>query len=242
MYNRLCLFGLPRCGSQYIVELIKNNSGIKYTDLFEPYTCSINSDMPLPILTNDNNIRMEFLNGYVGDNTLEKRINYIDSILQKANKHCNLTLRLFPYNYLWDKIPDIIERLKCNNFSFLIIKRSDLEKHALSYIIAQLTNEWNSVTPIAHKKVFVPFELFESIEYIIKNSVNFLNFCNKINLHGPIITYENAVRDLENLFNRSFVNNVKFRKQGMHNPYDQIINANEVKMYVNSLLNKHVKQ
>ena len=73
MYRRICLFGLPRCGSQYIAELIKENSSEKITDMYETYT----EGQPLPVITN-HKLHMEFLKGYdKSPHAINKRIYYI---------------------------------------------------------------------------------------------------------------------------------------------------------------------
>lgn len=241
MYPRICLFGLPRCGSQYIAELIKENSNYVLTDLIEPYTGnSKESNMPLPVLNPDNSIRMEFLDGYIGEQNVLKRIDYINNIITQNNQLTPLILRLFPYHYLWNYMPLIVKNLRKNGFTFFIIKRTNLEHHILSYLIAQATNEWRLIKEKVPQSVTINESLFESIDYIIKNSLNFINYAAKINIDGHVVTYENAKEDLEKIYNKPFNNQTAIKKQGLSNPYDQIINASEVKHRIITSINQYV--
>lgn len=241
MFRRICLFGLPRCGSQYIAELIKENSTHKLTDMYEPYTGdSKETNMPLPVLNHDNHIRMEFLDGYVGSDNVQKRLQYIDDILTKNKLQTPALLRLFPYHYLWSSIPSIIQELRNHEFEFFIIKRSNLEHHVLSYLIAQATNQWRTTSSAIIQRVKIDSIYFESIEYIVGNSINFLNYCKQINISGHVITYETAKEDLEKIYKKQFKDQHIIKKQGLNNPYDQIINAEEIKHLIDKSIKRYV--
>jgi hypothetical protein len=240
MYPRICLFGLPRCGSQYIAELIKTNSEYNILDLHELYTSGLGENMqPLPVLNEKNELYCKFLPEYDDLNILPERIDYIYKTL-KQNTIMPLILRLFPYDYLIKYMPTIVEHLKENNFSFFLIKRLDVEKHFLSYVIAQTTNQWTQFKDKDRfrKKVKIDLSIVKNSKWLIQSSDYFLEYAEKINIKGPIIHYENAISDLSTLYTKSFNNDINIEKQGFENPYDQIINANEVRELVQSFLSK----
>ena len=134
----------------------------------------------------------------------------------------------------------IVSHLKENNFSFFLIKRLDMENHLLSYIIAQTTNRW---TQFKNKerfsdKVTVDLSVVSNSKWLVQSSNYFFQYAEKVGITGPIINYENAIHNLSKIFNKSFVNDIKIEKQGFENPYDQIINADEVRQLIHSFLHK----
>jgi hypothetical protein len=240
MYHRICLFGLPRCGSQYIAELIKTNSEYKILDLHELYTSGLGENMqPLPVLNENNEFYCKFLPEYDDLTILPERIGYIYKTL-KQNTTMPLILRLFPYDYLIQHMPTIVEHLKENNFSFFLIKRLDIEKHFLSYIIAQTTNQWTQFKDKdrVKKKVKIDLLTVKNSKWLIESSEHFFQYAEKVNIKGPTIHYENALTDLSILFKKNFNNDISIEKQGFENPYDQIINADEVRELIQSFLSK----
>ena len=125
MYSRICLFGLPRCGSQYIAELIKTNSEQKILDLYEPYTSGLGKNMqPLPVCNEKGELYCKFLPEYDDLEILPRRIEYINSTL-KQNTTMPLVLRVFPYHYLIKHMSTIVSHLKENNFSFFLILKKN---------------------------------------------------------------------------------------------------------------------
>lgn len=242
MRHRICLFGLPRCGSQYIAELIINNSDIPYVNCVEPYTIEEEFvKLPLPVNKNGT-IMMNDIDGYKGQANIAKRIAYIDEVFQNDNKQTPLLVRLFPYPTITSYMTDIVSSLRRHNFTFYILRRMNYEYHALSWLISEMTKIYQHFDdkPFSGRVNLSP-NIYQRSKWLMENSINFLEIAKSFGINGSVITYENCEKDLEKILDKKIDMNTRLKKQSPSDPYFQIINKDEVRRYLLDLINNMLK-
>jgi hypothetical protein len=221
---RICLIGLPRCGSQYISALIANTVGGMY-DLTEPYTNKyqaniINVGNCLAVRRMPDNFESQ-----------KERINYVSNTLKLGNLEQSILMKVFLTDDTYLYINEIIDTLKILNFKFIVIKRENLEHHLLSHIIAKESNKWNSTDGIHNTDTFTVKD-FESIVWMYMQIANFDNVVNKLDIEYDTVRYEHAVNDLTVVLKKEINTDIDIEKQIVGDPWSMIENADEIRKII----------
>ena len=234
--KKICVLGTQRSGSQYVCKLIENvlNSSqySNVVNISEIFTFKIKSTIEL-----ENNLLSHLIETTFEYNNEEEHINAMMELIRQGDVNQPVVIKLF---FLFDNnklTHRIIEFLKELDFIFIKLKRTDVEKQILSFIIAQKTDVWNSRTHQTYQKVTITD--FSHINYIFNNIVKFEDDIKMFGMENiPTIIYENAENDLKKLFSVDFIEPTSIWKTGLSNPYDQIENAEEVKAFIQNLLHE----
>jgi hypothetical protein len=181
---------------------------------------------------------------------IKTRVDKALHMISQSNKNQSMILRLFPFNYLWPYMDSIIDVLKTANFKFIIIKRQNIEHQLLSFALARATGEWNlSIARASGKydikqggyiasKVTLQIDNCSYLETLYSYIVDVDNILTRYNILGPTIQYETGISDMANILNiKANTMYSKFMKQARIDPYDSIINATEIKMFIENIIN-----
>lgn len=239
-YKRICIIGNWRCGSQYIAKLIENSfllsTGMSYYNMGEPFT---DNQSCITVLDNHNYIQLDtsksikFIHHY-------NRMTRVLSSIENAVKNQSLVMRLFPNYYTIPNLDLILNTLSNCGFDFIINKRNNVEDHLLSMAIASTTDKWVSYngSGVLNKSITVGPHGFEQTYDLYKSLKVFDSFLEMFNLHNnPTVYYETALENLSEILQITIHDNVDHDKQMPLNPYEFIINAKEVKQFVEKLAN-----
>lgn len=226
---RICLLGLPRCGSQYISRLI-TSSYSNMTNLAEPFT----DNHPYNIV----NVRGQIVpyQSTQGNCLYSERISYVSKVLESGDINQALVLKLFLTDDVYPYLAKILEVLKKLNFIFFIIKRENIEHHLLSHAIGHASNKWNSLQGLHNDNTY-HITNTDNIQWLYRTIVNFDNVIQEHNITAPIIRYENAVDDLGRLLDMPINTNINIEKQVIGDPYNMIDNADEIKQFIKKIIN-----
>lgn len=235
--TRVCILGTPRCGSQYVSQLIagtiKEATGKHVYDMLEPFTKDVDY---FPILTPGST---NLLQHYQTDTPMSynDRVTHVLNTLKKGNSDWPLVMKIFPYHYSLEKWDEIILGIKNAGFKFVILKRNNIEEQLLSYGIANATQQWNC---FFEKKLDQPIHIHhQSIKDLYNMLIEFDATLDQFGLkNSPVIHYETCIEDLFQLLNRKIsMNEVKVIKQRNDDPYRFILNATEIKWLIRRLIN-----
>lgn len=209
MSNRFCIVGLPRCGSTYAVNIIKasyENLNKKVYDLKEPFSKNQNKFDLKKYLKNIINTEIVLIRLFLIDKTIEE-LNYI------------------------------IEILKEEKFNFIILQRKNIVNQLISFALASKTNIWWEHKDSEKNNAKVIITKLTDIYWLYKHIYEFEHTCNKLKIYNNYkMYYETLLNDIKEYFKITLNLNIDLRKQSGANPYEKIINAEEVKKYINSLL------
>ena len=239
--RRICVLGLPRTGSNYILSMLFNNlDGIvlkdeRFLSLSEPFTWQ----QPfLPVLGPDG-----FIENIEKEDTFlssGERIEYVIDVISRANRSQSLVLKFFPLDLVDGLVDRIIAALKSANFTFIQVKRNDIEHQLISYALAEKTNRWISTdgTYMNERHMIISFA---AMAWLYGNIVDFDSKLTRNGIGATTIHYETAITDLaaylnvpvDQVITKSFL-----EKQGAEDPYKCIINADEIRWYFEKLLDK----
>lgn len=226
MTRRLCLIGLPRCGSQYITELIIRN--IKnITNLTEPFTpghftynISLSDENNIIPCNDSSSLKIAH----------NEQINHVINVIKNGNPNQSLILKLFlTSQYSLETYKKILTILKEANFQFLIIKRLDKLNHILSNLIGDELQFWSNYSPASDNRI-VEIKDILKIKDTCKLIYEFDLYLKNLELDkNPVIHYENVKHDLENIFKKTILLNTNIRKMSDLLSSDRITNIKEVK-------------
>lgn len=237
MTTRICILGLPRSGSHYVVELLCRsyfNQGIIVTDLKEPF----NIDDPITIEVTNHLIHAEYKSGAThGKKQFESVATLINNRIDQINKSStdqNVILRLFPFDYLESHINNIVNCLQKNNFKFIVLTRQNIEQQLLSYGRAVATNSWvgepnSTIIEFTEKS-------FSYMKWLYNRILKFSSIINDLGIECTSIKYENCINDIEQHFKIRVVKEVKIKKQSIDEPYDLISNSDQVRVFIKNLV------
>ena len=237
MTTRICVLGLPRSGSHYVVELLCRsfqNQKVTLTDLKEPFTI----EDPVTIELVDSLLHVEYKSGVKqGDNqfeTVDLLVNNRIDVINNSNSNQDIILRLFPMRYLDPYINDIINCLKKNNFKFVVLERQQIEQQILSCGRAVTTQQWFGKSD----RTIVEFteQSFDAMTWLYNRIKKFPSIIDALGIEFSTIKYETCIVDIERHFNMPVVNEVSIEKQSIDNPYDLISNGNQVRVFMKNLL------
>lgn len=228
---RICLIGLPRCGSQYISALIANTfDGM--SNLVEPYTNKHQANII--------NVGNRVVVRRMPDNfeSHKERINYVSNTLKSGNPEQSMVMKLFLTDDTYLYLDEIIDTLKMLNFKFVVIKRENVEHHILSHAIAMKTNKWTSVDDGIHNQL-AKFKITDlcDIDWLYRQIANFDAVVNDLDIEYSTVRYEHALSDLTVVLKRELNTNIDIEKQIVGDPWDMIENADEIREIIQKVIN-----
>lgn len=236
MSTRICVLGLPRCGSHYVVELIIRAYGsqlINLTDLKEPFSL----DDPVRIQLTDGLLSADYdATAECGQRQFKTITEQIDNrlnLLSAAHTHQDLILRLFPFDYITPYFASVVDQLKKLNFNFIALERSNIEEQLLSYGRSVITNVWiggRSDTVIEYDD-----RAFTAMRWLSDRINSFGGIIEGLDIQYDRIIYESAVDDLTELLGVKVGSEVTIKKQRIDSPYDVIANSQRVKDFLRDI-------
>lgn len=230
MHYRICIIGIPRCGSQYAVELIKHNVKHNFFDLVEPYTHS------LPQLNIDENKQLFIEPTHFDINSHEERIKYTSRMLKEGDQNQPLIMRLFLVYEIEKMLFDVISDVQNCNFQFVILRRKNIEHQILSMGIADARNQYTLFHHDKYPTEPVMVTNYKLMSWLYRNHLMFEQRVTENDIEGIPLTYETAVEDLAKVLDQPINICLPIKKQIVTDPYDQIINKDEVKKFIQSLI------
>jgi hypothetical protein len=224
---RICLIGLPRCGSQYISSTIAHSfSGM--TNLIEPFT----PGRRYSIIEQNARIRRNSVETKF--NSHQDQIDHVITTLKKGKIEQSLVLKLFLTNDILEFLEEILKELGQLDFKFLIIKRENIEHQLLSWLIADASKKWSTDDGLHTEPVEI--KDLTCADWLYKDILNFDKLILQFNILADVIRYEHAHSDLYNSLHIPICTNIRLKKQIVGSPYRMITNANEVKEHIEKLL------
>jgi len=238
MPNRVCIFGTPRSGSQYIAELIAKSISVatlsECVDIGEPFTID---QLHLPILENNKKIILQELHDTI---SIKERVDNILSAILESDITQPLVIKVFPYDYIIPFLDKIISTLTSCGFEIVIVKRNNKENQLISLGVAHTINAWNSNynNAILNSKITINSDILGKIFWLHLLLLSFDNILKIFNLqYSPVIYYETAATDLYNVLKIPIrIRDVQIQKQITSDPYEFITNADEVRQFIGRLL------
>ena len=232
---RICILGTPRSGSQYLANVIEKSfrsAGIEMCNLSEPFTITSRpGGGMLPVLSSSGKIYNEFGLNLFFDK--QPQSEYVLSILKKADPAQPLVLKYFMD--LDNDLEHILTQLRACGFKIIILKRSNIEHHLISWGAGQLTGVWDSTFPnyVPDLKMNFTDDILTSMESFYKHHL--LRF-DSINIDAPVVYYENLATDIQRLINVPVDTDIKLKKQLNIDPYTQIRNSEKVREFIKELI------
>ena len=227
---KICLIGLPRCGSQYISELIAKSSNVM-SNIVEPYTVEHIAN----IINVDGWVRVRRMPDNFASH--KDRIDYVSATLKSGRPDQSIVMKLFLTEDTYPYLDEIIDTLKMINFKFIVIKRENIEHHILSHAIAVTTNKWSSVDHGIHSQSDkLKITNVADIDWLYRQIANFDNVVKNLNIIYETVRYEHAVSDLTLLLHRRLNTNIKIKKQIIGNPWDMIENSDELREIIQKVI------
>jgi hypothetical protein len=230
---------MPRCGSHYISSIMEASlNAISDTPV------EVLGELFIPVTTYYPGIEnSKIINKYINENNpvpfsdLEEKIEHCLDIISTTDKTQSVLLNVFPVNNIDIWIDRIFNTLRECNFKFVSIKRLHIEYQLLSFLIASANNKWVNLTGIEiPEKVFI--ENLEDATWLFNNILRQDSILKKHNIICPTIYYENAIDDMSRLFAFPIIDSSQYFIQRIENPYDMILNSEEVKSYIHKLMRK----
>lgn len=223
---RICLIGLPRCGSQYISELINRNI-FRCLNLNEPFTpghftarISVDHNKKILASTDTSPVSCSY------DEQIESVIN----ILKDGNIRQPVLLKLFlTTHYSVDQYKTIIKTLSDLNFIFILIRRENILDHILSFAISSELDFWSNYNGASDDRSVV-IKRLDSIDFMCDQILNFDNYLQSLNLENiPTLRYEHIKEDIEKIFQTNISLETNIRKISDIPSTDRILNIDEVR-------------
>lgn len=225
---RICLLGLPRCGSQYISGLIKESLR-PCSNLAEPYT----PGHEYTIIKEDEHLKI--VKNTINFSSFKNQIEYVSTTLKLGRLDHSIIMKVFLTNPTVPFLEKIINDLQELNFDFLIVKRENIEHQLLSWLIAEESNKWCSldgehISPITITNI-------ADADWLYGDMLKFDELITQFKINVPTIRYEHAIEDLFKYLKIPIRTHTLLKKQVIGDPYDMIVNANEVREHLKRLLN-----
>jgi hypothetical protein len=228
---KICLIGLPRCGSQYISAMIAETfPGMN--NIVEPYTKRHIAN----IVNIDNWVRVKRMPDDFA--THQERIDYVSKILKSGRPDQSLVMKLFLTDDMYPFLKEIIDTLKTLNFKFIVVKRENVEHHLLSHCVAMVSNKWSSLDSGIHSRSdkFKITDLAD-IDWLYRQISNFEKIVSDLGIEYTYVRYEHAVNDLAQALNMPINTDVSIQKQIVGDPWDLIENSDEIKEIIQKVFN-----
>lgn len=234
--KRVCLVGLPRCGSQYISQLIVHNS--EYTNLLEPFTFNhgVSLSETKRIYDTDNIIKDNY-------ESLDYQIEDVLNVLYSAPEKDFILLKLFLVEVEYSYYRYIVDELKKLGFSFIIINRKNIIDQYLSLLISVSTDKWSNWTEEYYTdKVEISVEQLIKHDWFFCKLREFNTALSELNLlEYHTIYYENAVNDISKWLGKEINTDILLKKMSELSNSERIKNIDEVRQHINFLMSGTVK-
>lgn len=223
--TRICLLGLPRCGSQYISSLIMLNSPRGIKNLSEPFTPNHTPSL------NDIDISITDFNSY------EEQVSIVINKIQSFNSDQSLIMKLFLHSWIPLKNHDrIVKVLKELNFKFIIIKRENTVDQLLSLGIGLKLNKFTNFKDYDTCIVELDHNILDKMKTLQNDLANFDNLINELNLsNSPTLYYETIKEDLSKFLGKDIIVNTRYKRMSMIPSTNRISNINEVLLFLNTI-------
>lgn len=221
--THICLIGLPRCGSQYISNLIMLNMHRDIKNLAEPFT-------PGHILSlNDTGITETNFNSY------NEQVSKVITQLQSIKESQSLILKLFLHSWIsTDEHERVIQALKSLNFQFIIIKRKNILNQLLSLGIGLKLNKFTNFSEYDNTIVELNSSIMSEMKVLQDDIANFDNLLDKFNLTDcTILHYETIKEDLSKFLGKSINTNTRYKQMSSISSTARISNIHEVLTFLN---------
>ena len=215
---RLCLLGLPRCGSQYISSLINLNAAASMKNLCEPFTPN-----HLPSL-NDVGSTITHFDNY------EDQVSEVINLMQAIDSDQSLILKLFLHSWLpIEQHRRIVQALTDMGFKFLIIKRKNITEQILSLGIGLKLNKFTNFGEYDNSIVDLDNKIISDMEVLKNDIANFDFVVKQLQLdQTPVIHYETVHKDLIMLLKKPISLNTRYKKMSVLPSFERISNIHEV--------------
>jgi len=227
--KRLCIIGLPRSGSQYLVELLKNNATNRYTDLKEPFTYN------LPRIVVDDNLQLSIESFPSIYDLYQDRVIYTNNVLRSGDINQSIIMRLFIVPEIETMLYDTIHNLVQKDFAFFILKRKNVINHILSIGIADARNQYKLIWSEPYDHTPVKVTNFQLMRWLHQSIKKYEKLIEENDISGQEIFYETAIEDLARIYDMPINICLPIKKQVIGDPYDHIINKDEVKEFILNL-------
>jgi hypothetical protein len=223
--NRICLLGLPRCGSQYISSLIMINSDSVTRNLAEPFTPN-----HIPSLHDIGLANTSF-------NSYEDQVNAVIDKLRALDNTTSLVLKLFLHSWISEthhhRIIQVLAELK---FKFVVVKRNSVIEQLLSLGIGLKLNKFTNFGDYDNTIVELDHSIMNSMKVLHDDLKNFDILLKNLNLDNcPVFHYETAKEDLSIFFKKTIINKTRYKRMSQLPSAKRISNINEVLNFLNLL-------
>jgi hypothetical protein len=221
--TRICLLGLPRCGSQYISSLIMTNCHTKIKNLAEPFTPNHLSSLTDIGITDT-----------VFDSFDDQITSVIDRLREIGHTQ-SLILKLFLHSWIEEshyfRIIEVLSELK---FEFIIIKRNSVTDQLLSLGIGLKLNKFTNFDDYDNTVVELDDQIMQSMKILQNDLNNFDTLIKKFNLNNcPIFYYETVKEDLSVFFKKTIIDKTRYKRMSQLPSIKRISNINEVLNFLN---------
>jgi hypothetical protein len=232
--NKILLIGIPRCGSQYISQLISRN--FKYINLHEPFTP-------------EHDFSIKFVNNKIHLSQASKiynyafQLKYVFSILERVQPEDRFVIKYFPFPYSdLQNVEnvlniEIVNKIINLGFTPIILKRQNIEKHLLSYLMARQTGIWYSQN-INFKHSKVELSNFSEISLLIKFYEEYYKLVSALDKNISVIEYDTIEQDIKRIFHTDTIFPGTSVKLNSNDPYDDITNTDQVR----DMMSKYVDE
>ena len=215
---RLCLIGLPRCGSQYISNLIMLNTDSNIKNLAEPFT-----PHHVPSLKDIEISKTDF-------NSYEEQVSLVIDKLKLFDSNQSLIMKLFLHSWISPtEHSRIIQILKELNFKFIIIKRKNITDQLLSLGIGLKLNKFTNFNEYDNSIVELDNEILSSMKILQVDLKNFDNLLNEFDLsNSTTFYYETIKEDLSTFLGKTINTNTRYKRMSSIPSVHRISNINHV--------------
>ena len=223
--TRLCLIGLPRCGSQYISSLLKINTDLSCRNLSEPFTP--NHEISLK----DIGSNVTAFHSYAD------QVSAVINLLKEINQDQSLILKLFLHSWLpIEQFVIIIDELTKMGFQFVIIKRKNTIDQILSWGVALTVNKFTNFDAYDDSKIVIDTKVLEQMK-VLQTDINmFDHLIKELQLeNSPVLCYETIHMDLYRFLKRQININSGYNKMSNIKSADRILNIDKVLTFLNTL-------
>jgi hypothetical protein len=221
--TRICLLGLPRCGSQYISSLIMVNSSRGIKNLSEPFT-----PRHEPAL-NDLDISITDFNSY------EEQVSMVINKIQSFSNDQSLVMKLFLHS--WIPLVEharVVQVLKELNFKFIIVKRKNIVDQLFSLGIGLKLNKFTNFKNYDNSIVEIDANTLSSMKTLQDDLANFDNILKELDLSASTTFYYETIKeDLSKFLGRDITINSGYKRMSLIPSAKRISNIDEVLTFLN---------
>jgi len=213
--TRICLLGLPRCGSQYISSLFMANIDDSIKDLAEPFTPGLAWHCGV--------VKTEF-------DSYDEQVSAVIDKLKLFNDDQSLIMKLFLHSWILStEHVRIIQVLKELNFKFIIIKRKNIKNQLLSLGIGLKLNKFTNLDEYDNSIVELDNEILSKMKILQVDLENFDNLINEFNLsNSTTFYYETIKEDLSTFLGKTINTNTRYKRMSSIPSVHRISNINHV--------------